>query len=249
MAGRRTYRTRAIILDRTALAEQDLILTLLGASGEELRAVAKGARKPGGRLAARSELFCETDFLLARGRNLDIVSEASVIDAHGQLRGSLERVSAASAVCEAARLTCYADAEDPFLYPICARALRACEEAPDQQRLDLAVAAYILKVLAHGGWRPQIGSCVLCGDEDTAYLSVSAGGALCSSCAKDVPEAEEVSSSTFAWIATLLRSTFDDLRDMPVDLETSSWLVGFAHRWAATHLDARLRALEFYLSV
>ena len=77
MAGRRTYRTRAIVLDRTKLAEQDLILTLLSADGSQLRAVAKGARKPGGRLAARAELFCETDFLLAAGRSLDVVSEAA----------------------------------------------------------------------------------------------------------------------------------------------------------------------------
>ncbi|MBQ9005380.1 MAG: recombination protein O N-terminal domain-containing protein, partial [Atopobiaceae bacterium] len=73
MPARKTYRTKAIILDRTPLAEQDLILTLLAESGEEVRAVAKGARKPGGRLAARSELFCETDFLLSRGRTLDMV--------------------------------------------------------------------------------------------------------------------------------------------------------------------------------
>ena len=52
MPARKTFRTKAIVLDRTALAEQDLILTLLAESGEELRAVAKGARKPGGRLAA-----------------------------------------------------------------------------------------------------------------------------------------------------------------------------------------------------
>ena len=82
MAGRRTYRTRAIVLDRTKLAEQDLILTLLSADGSQVRAVAKGARKPGGRLAARVELFCETDFLLAAGRSLDVVSEASLVEPH-----------------------------------------------------------------------------------------------------------------------------------------------------------------------
>lgn len=249
MPSRKTYRTKAIVLDRTPLAEQDLILTLLAESGEELRAVAKGARKPGGRLAARSELFCETDFLLAKGRSLDIVSEASVIEAHPKLRGDLDRVSAASAICEVARLSCFADAEDPFLYPICSRALRACEEASSQAKLDLVVAAYVLKVLAHAGWRPQLGGCVLCGDDETSYLSISAGGALCSSCAKDVADAELVAPSMLAWLTTLIRSTFDDLLEMDTDLMTSSSLVGFAHLWAATHLDARLRATEFYLSV
>ena len=136
MAGRRTYRTRAIVLDRTKLGETDLILTLLSADGSQARAVAKGARKPGGRLAARVELFCETDFLLAQGRSLDVVSEASLVEPHAGLRGEYERVAAASAVAEVARLTCYEDAPDPFLAPVCSRALRACEQATDQAHLD-----------------------------------------------------------------------------------------------------------------
>ena len=51
MAGRRTYHARACVLDRTKLGETDLILTLLSSNGAQLRAVAKGARKPGGKLA------------------------------------------------------------------------------------------------------------------------------------------------------------------------------------------------------
>ena len=247
MAGRRTYRTRAIVLDRTKLAEQDLILTLLSADGSQLRAVAKGARKPGGRLAARAELFCETDFLLAAGRSLDVVSEAQTVDPHVGLRGDFERVAAASAVAEVARLTCYEDAPDPFLYPICSRALGACEEAADRAHLDLVVAAYAMKVLAHGGWRPELSGCCACGDADVAYFSAAAGGALCASCAHEVAGAQEVGPGQLSWLRALLGSTFDELLAAPADAETALFLLGVAHVWAATHLDARLRAMEFYL--
>ena len=142
MASRRTFRTTAIVLDTTKLAEQDLILTMLAESGAQVRAVAKGARKPGGRLAARAELFCESDFLIAEGKSLGIVSEASTVDPHEGLRGDLERVSAASAICEAGRLTCFEETEDPFLFNICRAALGACERAADLALLDLIVAAY-----------------------------------------------------------------------------------------------------------
>ena len=247
MARRRTYRTRAIVLDRTKLAEQDLILTLLSADGSQLRAVAKGARKPGGRLAARAELFCETDFLLAAGRSLDVVSEAQTVDPHVGLRGDFERVAAASAVAEVARLTCYEDAPDPFLYPICSRALRACEEAADRAHLDLVVAAYVWKVLAHGGWRPELSDCCACGDADVSYFSAAAGGALCASCAREVAGAQEVGPGQLSWLRALLGSTFDELLAAPADADTALFLLGTSHVWAATHLDARLRAMEFYL--
>lgn len=245
MVRRRTRRTRALVLDRTKLGECDLILTMLDASGAELRAVAKGARKPGGRLAARVELFCEVDLLLASGRSLDVVGEASLVEPHARLRGDYERVAAASAVCELARLTCFDGAEDGFLFPICARALAACEEAGDQAHLDLVVAAYAMKVLAHGGWRPELAGCCACGDEAVAFFSAAAGGALCASCAREVAGAEPVGPAQVAWLRALLRLTFDELLAVPAEAQTSAFLLALAHSWAATHLDCRLRALEF----
>ena len=248
MAGRRTYRTRAIVLDRTKLAEQDLILTLLSADGSQVRAVAKGARKPGGRLAARVELFCETDFLLAAGRSLDVVSEAQTVEPHAALRGDYERVAAASAVAEVARLTCYEDAPDGFLHPICSRTLRACEEAADRAHLDLVVAAYAMKVLAHGGWRPELAGCCACGDQDVSYFSAAAGGVLCASCAREVAGAQPISAGELAWLRATLTCTFDELLVAEVDAQIAALLLALAHSWAATHLDARLRAMEFCLS-
>ena len=247
MAGRRTLRTRAIVLDRTKLGEADLVLTLLCSDGSQRRAVAKGARRPGGRLAARVELFSETDLLLARGRTLDVVGEAALVEPHARLRGDLGRVAVASAVAETARLTCFEDAPDPFLYPVCSRALRACEEARDGAGLDLVVAAYAMKALAHGGWRPELTRCCACGDEGVAFFSASAGGLLCASCAREVPGAQAVGPLEVAWLRALLGCTFDELVSAGADARTAASLLGLAHVWAQTQLDARLRAMEFCL--
>lgn len=52
-----TYRCNALVLKKTKLGESDLILTCLKDDGSQLRAVAKGARKPTNfRHAARSVL-------------------------------------------------------------------------------------------------------------------------------------------------------------------------------------------------
>lgn len=246
--GRRTYHARACVLDRTKLGETDLILTLLGSNGAQLRAVAKGARRPGGKLAGKVQLFCECDLLLVKGRSLDVVAEASLVDAHATLRGELERVSAASCVCEVARLCCFEDAEDPFLYAITSRALTACEQAADRAHLDLTCAAFAFKVLAHAGWRPELDACCACGDAAVSRFSLLAGGVLCESCAKDVAGAEPVGASQVAWLRALLSGTFDELLAAPVDEATAVWLLSCAHRWCAAHLDARLRAMEFALS-
>lgn len=249
MARGRTRHTSATVIDRTKLGESDLILTLLEADGCQGRAVAKGARKPGGKLAARVQLFCEVDLLLALGRNLDVVAEAQLTCPHASLRGDLARVSAASVVCEVARLTSFEDAPDPFLFPICSRALLACEQAPDQPHLDVVVAAYVFKVLSHGGWRPVVDSCVACGEPSVTRFSALAGGGLCESCSREVEGAEPVDAATLAWVAALVGSTFDALLESQIDPSMASLLLAMAHTWAATHLDARLRAFEFALSL
>ncbi len=245
MARSRTYRSKAIVLDRTRLSEKDLILTLLLEDGSQGRAVAKGARRPGGRLAARVELFSETDFLLAYGRSLDVVSEAQLINAHSTLRGDFDRVSAASAITQIAYHTSYEDAPDPYLWPICSRALLACEQAPSNAMLNVVVAAYALKVLAHGGWYPELNVCCMCSDPAISYVSPAAGGALCSSCARSVAGATAFDTAELSWLRALIGATFDELlKSEPTQL-LSLRLLSFAHMWATTHLDCRLKAMEF----
>lgn len=248
MAGSRTYRTRALVLDKVKLKETDLILTLLAESGRQIRAVAKGARKPGSRLAARCELFCTTDLLLAHGRNLDIVSQAELLEAPLGPTPTYERMSAASAVADIARLCCYEDAEDPYIFSITQRALQVVGDvSTDTVHLDIVVAAYTFKVLSHLGYRPDFSSCVACGDAAVSFFSASAGGLLCGSCASSVPGAEPVDATQVEWLRACINARFDELASSPVDVTTASYLLALAHLWAATHLDARLRALEFML--
>ena len=246
--GSRTYRCHAIVLAKTKLKETDLILTLLADSGRRVRAVAKSARRPGGRLAARCDLCCEVDLLLACGRSLDVVSQAELVAAPLGARPDYGLLSCASAVAEVARLCSYEDAEDPFTFAITRAALMSLAGA-DAAHRDLLTAAYTFKLLSHAGYRPDLGSCVACGDESVSHFSATAGGALCASCASTVPGAEEVDANTLRWLSSLIALTFRQLIEARIDPVTATMLLALAHVWAATHLDARLRAFEFLLGL
>lgn len=246
MAGSRTYRTKAIVLDKTKLKETDLILTMVAESGRQIRAVAKGARKPGGRLAARCELCCEVDLLLAYGRNLDVVSQAELLAAPLGASPSYELLMAGSAVAEVAVRCTFEDADDPFVFPITSAVLEWMGAA-DPVHLDVLVAAYIFKLLSHVGYRPDYTACVACGDEAPTYFSAQAGGVLCASCAVNMAGAEELDAVMLSWLPALITQRFSDLAATQIDAFTATHLLAIAHVWAATHLDCRLRALEFML--
>lgn len=245
MAAPRTLHTKAIVLDTTKLAEQDLIITAIAADGQMRRAVAKGARKPGGRLASRCDLFCESDLLLAQGRGpLMIVSEASLIDPHLKLREDYAKCAAASAAAELAEKSCFEDMPDPFLHAILSAALTALEAA-DAAHESLIVAAYGMKVLAHEGWRPELESCLACQDPHPTFFSAKAGGMLCSSCAREIAGAHEVAPAEILWLKALIGETFQGLLAEAIDAAEAARLLALSHEWCQTHLEARLRAWEF----
>lgn len=248
MGAARTYRTTAVVLSKTKLKETDLILTLLDESGCQVRAVAKGARKPGSRTAARCEVFCTVDLLLARGRSLDVVSQVELVSAPLGPAPSLEALTAASAIADIARLCSFEDARDPFVHAITRSALAhvgAC--GADAPHLDVITAAYVFKLLSHVGYRPVLDACAACGDPAPTRFSAAAGGLVCASCATTIAGSKPLEPGMADWLRSLIGLTFDELAAAPVDAFRASLLLAHAHVWAATHLDCRLRSLEFML--
>ena len=95
-----SYPLRALVLRKTKLGETDTILTLLADDGGQVRAVAKGLRKPGGRFGARLEPYAVCDLLLHTGRSLEVVTEAQTVASHSGLREDLDRSAAAAVVAD-----------------------------------------------------------------------------------------------------------------------------------------------------
>src|SRR4029077_2470601 len=89
----RQYQITAIVLKRTDVGEADRLLTLLTAERGQLRAVAKGARKPAARKTGHVELFNHVALLIAVARDIDIVSQADTLDAFLPMRDDLDRLS------------------------------------------------------------------------------------------------------------------------------------------------------------
>ena len=95
-----TYNARVLVLRKTKLGESDLILSLLAQDGSQIRAVAKGARKPTSQFSSRLELYSQADVLLAQGRSLDIVKEARLVAGNAALRESMELAACAAPIVE-----------------------------------------------------------------------------------------------------------------------------------------------------
>lgn len=155
----RQFRTQAIILSRRDFGESDRLLTLFTPERGKIRAIAKGARKPGAKLSGHVELFARSDLMIHRGRNLDIISQAELIDPYLGLREDLPRSAYANYVAELLdRFTADEDVSQSALFDLLHRTLARVADAADPR---LATRYYELQLLDLVGFRPELTACVL----------------------------------------------------------------------------------------
>ncbi|MDI6712307.1 MAG: DNA repair protein RecO [Anaerosomatales bacterium] len=244
----RSYAARALVLRKTKLGESDLIVTALSSEGHQIRAVAKGARKPGSRFGARVEPFTVIDGLFARGRTLDVLTEAQTVAAHDRLRTDYEAVRSAAVVADLLeRVTAESDAE-PRLYELGIAVLDAIEDA-DPVALPTLVAAFLVKAMAMQGLRPQLAGCVSCGGAcaPAAAFSISGGGTVCAACVGTDPSAIAVSAELPGALAWLLRSRLVEVAAEPLTDCLAREALVVLRAFASHHVPARLRAFDAYL--
>ncbi|WP_172135552.1 DNA repair protein RecO [Adlercreutzia sp. ZJ473] len=246
-----TYRARALVLRKTKLEESDLILTLLAEDGSQLRAVAKGARKPRSSFASRLELYSEVDLLCARGRSLDVVKEARLVKGRDALRTSVERAAGAACASELVERVSLEHVCAPRLFAATGVALDSLARASVAQ-VPIITAAHLLKAFSLAGLRPSLEACVACGSpaEPAAgqvRFSAPDGGVVCARCASRV-QTTLLPEQTRAWACALIASTFAQIEQMDAPAQAGVDLLQLCQAWAAAHLGVRLKSVQFLLT-
>jgi DNA repair protein RecO (recombination protein O) len=179
------YRERGVVVRTIKLGEADRIVTVITEHRGKVRAVAKGVRKTKSRFGARLEPLSHVALQLYEGRELDIVTQAEVVDPFRAVREDLDRLTRAMAVLEAVDAVSQAGEDDPRLYRMAVGALRTLETAD----APLLVPAFFWKLLAQQGVSPVLDACAACGadDADLVAFDLTEGGALCRECRRGLP--------------------------------------------------------------
>jgi DNA repair protein RecO (recombination protein O) len=178
----RLYRCDAIVLSRMDFGEADRILTLYSRQFGKFRAIAKGARRPLSRLGPHLEYFSHARLMLARGRELDVVTGAETEDAFLAIRDDLDAFGHASHMVEIlARLT-EDRQENQAVFDLIARSLRLLAERVDPFHVT---RHYELALLSLLGYRPELYHCVECREPLAPaphQFAIAMGGFLCERC-------------------------------------------------------------------
>lgn len=243
-----SYPLTALVLRKTKLGETDVILTLLAADGRQVRAVAKGLRKPGSRFGGRLEPYSVVDLLLHTGRSLEVVSEARTVASNAGLREDLDRSAAGAVVADLLDKISVEGQPDERLFGLATTSLAVFETA-SVPALPSLVVAFLLKAMAMHGYRPELDSCASCASElpeETRAFSLAAGGALCDACGSGDASAIRITPAARAWLTRLLGARMAEIPELEMPQAAVADCFGLLRHFIAYHVGARLRALDFY---
>lgn len=185
MPAPRVYKTEAIVLRQRPLGDADRIVSLYTPLAGRIEAVAKGVRRPKSRIGGHVEPLAHCSLMLARGRSLDVVTQAQTIEGFGTLRDDLGLLAAGLYLAEMVdRFTEVGPGHDPDgrAYALLLWALRALDRGDDAA---LVCRFFEMRLLDALGYRPQLSECIAC-DRPLAqrdqYFAPHSGGALCHDC-------------------------------------------------------------------
>lgn len=240
-----SYSARVLVLRKTKLGETDLILTMLAEDGRQLRAVAKGARKPGSRFGARLEAGAVADLLLHTGRTLDHISEAESLEAHAGLREDYERSTGATVVLDFCDKVSVEGQAETRMFPLAVTTLGVLAAA-DADDVRALVTAFLVKAMAVQGYRPQLSACVHCACADgSAGFSVEAGGVVCPECGGDDEAVLPLSPAARGAVAQLLNARMAEVGGLAIDDDVMAEVSRLVRTFVQHHLPARMKSLAF----
>lgn len=204
----RSLRVEAVVLRHSDWGEADRMLTIFTRELGKLRVVAKGVRRMRSRKAGHLEPFTRVALMLARGRDLWIVTQAETVDAYLPLRDDLERTAYAAYVAELLDRFTYEEGENASLYRLFVEALG---RVSTQEDLVPSIRYYEVRLLDLLGFRPELLHCVQGGEEikpEAQFFSALLGGVVCPRCGLDAPEARPISLQALKFLRHYQRSSF-----------------------------------------
>jgi len=233
------YRDRGVVLRTYKLGEADRIVVFLTSGHGKVRAVAKGVRRTKSRFGGRLEPLSHVELLLYEGRELDIVTQAEMIEPWRPLRDDLIRLSQGIAMAEATEQVAQEREPSDALYRMLVGALRTLAERSS----PLVVAAFYWKLLSLDGAGPVLSSCASCGSSPPATplvaFDLAEGGALCRGCRRGQP----LSPAALELMRWILGGQLARALEMPASATTGE-VAHLATVSLERHLERHMRALS-----
>ncbi len=245
MRTEKVYRTKAIVLRHSRLGEADKVLTLYTPYLGKTRAIARGILKPASRKAGHLEVLNHSTLLIARGKNLDIVTQAQTIDSFSSIRSDLDKTFAGFYASELVDRFTEDGMSSYQTYSLLLDTLQWISEAEDS---PIPLRYLELQLLELSGYRPELNLCLRCRQplkESTNLFSPALGGVFCLECGEEGRYYIRISVNALKVMRFLQRSSVEAAKRLNVREALMREVESILRRYVTTVLEREVHSTAF----
>lgn len=239
----RTYKDTGITFKQNDLNEADRIISVLTKYHGRVDAIAKGIRKITSRKGGNIDLITLSKFAFAKGKNLDIVTEAELIESYTKLKRKLKPTMTLFYICELLDNFLKLGEKQRAIFELLLELLETLKKSNTQ----LPLRAFELKLIASQGFEPNLKTCLVCDKEfeegKRRYLAFNQFGFLCSK--ERRVKGEIISDKTLKILRFLRKKSISESISLKADKKLEKELEKITQRWIEMIVEKDLKSKRY----
>jgi DNA repair protein RecO (recombination protein O) len=212
-----SYTTNAINIKSYNLSEADKIVVMYSKDHGIIRCVAKGTKKPNSKLGGRMDLLMANRLVISKGKSLDVVCQADVLDMFKNIRKDISKLTYSMYCTELISVFGLEnDSNSEFVYDLFLNTLKNIDAAGEKTEILFFTVRFQLILMELSGYALELDTCVRCNsniESDSFYFCVNSGGIICPECKNSAEKNVDFNKNTRDILKNIkneFNSKFDD---------------------------------------
>ncbi|NLO21428.1 MAG: DNA repair protein RecO [Syntrophomonadaceae bacterium] len=230
------YQSRAIILKNMDYRESDKIVHVFTEKEGKVSAVARGIKKPKSSLRACVQPFCHSLLHFRRGREMELITQGSLIEFYANTREDISRLIYAVYIMELLDKSLLEKMPFNDLY---GHTLQVLDYINQWGINSVIIRHFELQLLLSLGYSPSLEFCINCGSKELGAFNIAAGGAICEGCRNLSDPIYPISAQTLALLRLLLRAKLTTLSRVKATPASLLQLENLLEAYLEYHLERK----------
>ncbi|NIR49982.1 DNA repair protein RecO [candidate division KSB1 bacterium] len=243
-------KTEAIVLKSIKQGETSKILTLYTRHFGKIKVIAKGARSSRSRFGGSLEplTYISIVYYEKESRDLQILSQADIIESFARNKQELETTTISMAACELIDRLEFGVAPSPLLFKLLLETIRSING--HTERPMNCLRALQVRLLDSLGIKPDLNACMKCRQPSQAQVlfDVVSGGYICQKCRKPTTRGMLLSKEALDGLKDFQTTPLSRLNGLLTSNRDQQQVDHFLFTYLRYHVEGfrELNALKFY---
>ncbi len=234
-------KAEGVVIKTMDYGETNKIITLFTKQYGKVSILVKGAKKPKSRFHSLVQMFSHGEYIFFLGKEMGTLNHGEVEQRFTDMIEDIEKTAYAAYMVELLDKMTESKVPQPHLFNQLLSSLEQINAGKDAEMIAMMFEA---KLLQETGYRPQLQSCVICGNTDHLHsFSVRHGGMICNK--HDEEQAVSLQAGTIKILTVFQQIDIHRLGNINIKESTKSQLRVIMRAFFDEYIGISLKTRRF----